>query len=383
MNLHKKRKFFVKNKYILPVCVLIICLSGCAGGAFSEVRPNDTPEQPLKEASEQPLKETSEQPIEETELPLKEASEQKYELSLSAIPSYSGSPYVELEGNIPAFTTEEITTDSFEEYSELDGLGRCGTAYANICPELMPEEEREGIGHIRPSGWHTVKYPEVIKDNYLYNRCHLIGFQLAGENANEKNLITGTRYFNVEGMLPFEERVAEYVQETGNHVLYRVTPVYDGDNLVANGVEMEAWSVEDSGEGICFHVFVYNVQPGIEIDYATGESRLDGAGTESEAVQDGAGTESEAVQDGAGAEGGAMQDGAGAESEAVQDDASENARGTDVPEQTYILNTNTKKFHRTGCGSADQIKQENKEEFTGTRDELIGLGYEPCGNCNP
>lgn len=182
--------------------------------------------------------------------------------------------YIVLHDNQPDFTEEEKRrTDAFENYSPLDALGRCGTAYANICKDLMPTEERSAIGHIRPSGWHTVKY-DVVDGKYLYNRCHLIGYQLAGENDNERNLITGTRYFNVEGMLPFENEVHDYVEETGNHVLYRVTPVYEGSNLVATGVTMEAYSVEDDGAGICFHVFVSNIQPQIEIDYATGESRL-------------------------------------------------------------------------------------------------------------
>ncbi|MCM1569403.1 MAG: DNA/RNA non-specific endonuclease [Roseburia sp.] len=186
---------------------------------------------------------------------------------------YEGSPYIEVNGNRPFFREEDMTKEAFETYSELDEYGRCGTAYANVCRELMPTEERGEIGKIKPSGWHTVKYPDVIKDLYLYNRCHLIAFCLAGENANEKNLITGTRYMNMKGMLPFETEVASYVEETGNHVLYRVTPVFEEDNLVADGVLMEACSVEDSGEGICFCVYVYNVQPGIEIDYATGDSR--------------------------------------------------------------------------------------------------------------
>ncbi len=189
------------------------------------------------------------------------------------IPAYSGSPYIEINDNQPFFEKGEFTTEPFEEYSELDALGRCGVAYANICQELMPTEERGEIGRVKPSGWHTVKYPEVIKDLYLYNRCHLIGFQLAGENANEKNLITGTRYLNVKGMLPFENEVADYVEETDQHVLYRVTPIFTDDNLVADGVLMEACSVEDAGKGVSFCVFVYNVQPGIEIDYQTGESR--------------------------------------------------------------------------------------------------------------
>lgn len=189
------------------------------------------------------------------------------------IPEYSEKTYVEVNHNQPYFTDDELTTEPFEVYSELDLLGRCGVAYANVCQELMPTKERGQIGKVKPSGWHTVKYPGVIKDLYLYNRCHLIGFQLAGENANEKNLITGTRYLNVEGMLPFENEVADYVDETNHHVLYRVTPIFTDDNLVADGVLMEAYSVEDSGEGVSFCVFVYNVQPGIEIDYRTGESR--------------------------------------------------------------------------------------------------------------
>ena len=189
------------------------------------------------------------------------------------IPDYNGKPYAEVNGNRPFFDNDDITTEVFETYSDLDYLGRCGTAYANICKELMPTEERGEIGMIKPTGWHTVKYPDIIEDRYLYNRCHLIGYQLSGENANSANLITGTRYFNVEGMLRFENWVAEYVRETNNHVLYRVTPVFDGNDLVAKGVLMEAYSVEDNGAGVEFCVFVYNVQPGIEIDYRTGDSR--------------------------------------------------------------------------------------------------------------
>ena len=193
---------------------------------------------------------------------------------LSEIPEYSGEPYIEINGNEPDFSEEECSEDSFEVYSELDDLGRCQTADANVGTDLMPTEKRGSIGQVKPSGWQTVKY-DVVDGNYLYNRCHLIGYQLSGENANEKNLITGTRYMNVEGMLPFENMVADYVKETDNHVLYQVTPVYDGDNLVADGVQMEAYSVEDEGDGISYNVYVYNVQPGIEIDYATGESTID------------------------------------------------------------------------------------------------------------
>ncbi len=193
-------------------------------------------------------------------------------IQISDIPEYTGQPYVEINNNIPTFTDEEKTVESFEFYSELDELGRCGYAIANISKDIMPTTKRESIGMIKPSGWKTVRYDDLVDGKYLYNRCHLIGYQLAGENANEKNLITGTRYMNVEGMLPFENEVDDYVDETGNHVLYRVTPIFEGDNLIASGVHMEAYSVEDAGEGVSFNVYVYNVQPGITIDYATGDS---------------------------------------------------------------------------------------------------------------
>lgn len=203
-------------------------------------------------------------------------SEQSNTISLENIPEYNGLPYIELNGNIPEFTDEgKQNTTSFENYSELDSLGRCGVAFANVGKDIMPTEKRGKIGMIKPSGWHTVKYPEVIKDKYLWNRCHLIAFMLAGENANQKNLITGTRYLNIDGMLPFENQVADYVKETNNHVLYRVTPIFKDDELVARGVHMEAYSVEDNGSGVCFNVYVYNIQPGIIIDYATGNSSLD------------------------------------------------------------------------------------------------------------
>ena len=190
-------------------------------------------------------------------------------VSLDQIPEYSGSPYVEINGNIPSFSDEKSAGPAYEFYSELDSLGRCGYAESKITPELMPDEERGAIGMVKPTGWHTVKY-ENVDGRYLYNRCHLIGYQLTGENANRKNLITGTRYLNVTGMLPFENEVADYVHSTGNPCMYRVTPFFKGDELVARGVEMEAESVKD--QKISFHVFVYNIQPGIEIDYTTGNS---------------------------------------------------------------------------------------------------------------
>ena len=192
--------------------------------------------------------------------------------SIEEIPEFSGDAYVAVNGNVPFFLPEEITDESYEEYAELDALGRCGVTMACIGIDIMPTEDRGEIGSVKPTGWQSVKY-DCVEGKYLYNRCHLIGFQLAGENANKRNLITGTRYLNIEGMLPFENLVADYVQETKNHVLYRVTPLFDGDDLVAHGVLMEGWSVEDDGEGVCFCVYAYNVQPGIIIDYTTGESR--------------------------------------------------------------------------------------------------------------
>lgn len=196
------------------------------------------------------------------------------EFSAESLPEFSGEPYTIVNGNVPFFGDGELTDEPFESYSELDSLGRCGAAYANICADIMPTEERGKIGSVKPSGWQSVKY-DFISGKYLYNRCHLIGFQLAGENANERNLITGTRYLNVEGMLPFEDMTADYVKETENHVLYRVTPYFEGSDLVAKGVLMEARSVEDNGDGIMFNVFCYNVQPGVRIDYATGESEAE------------------------------------------------------------------------------------------------------------
>lgn len=269
--------------------------------------------------------------------------------TLEQIPSFSGNAYVTINDNQPEFDEEELTTESFEKYQELDGLGRCGVAYANIGRDLMPTEERGNISPIKPSGWQTAKYDNV-EGKYLYNRCHLIGFQLSGENANRKNLITGTRYLNVEGMLPFENKIAEYVKETGNHVLYRVTPVYEGENLVADGVQMEARSVEDDGAGVCFNIYAYNVQPGITIDYATGKSALSGETDET--------------------------------GSSVQKSSPEQKK-TDNTSEQYVLNTNTKKFHFPSCSSVADTREENKEDFVGSRSDLLGQGYEPCGRCKP
>ena len=286
--------------------------------------------------------------------------------SLREIPAYSGTPYTEVNGNQPYFTEEELTTQSFETYSELDSLGRCGVAYANVGQDLMPTEPRGEIGAVKPTGWHLVKYDNV-DGKYLYNRCHLIAYMLAAENANPQNLITGTRYLNVQGMLPFETKVCDYVKNTGNHVLYRVTPIFDGDNLLADGVLMEAYSVEDAGEGICFCVFAYNVQPGIGIDYATGDNWAEGSGTYQSTAAPAA-VETPAPQP---------------ETDTAVQITPESSAPQESQGITYVLNTNTKKFHYPTCSSVDDMKEKNKQIYTGSRDEVINMGYVPCKRCNP
>lgn len=286
--------------------------------------------------------------------------------SLREIPAYSGTPYTEVNGNQPYFTEEELTTQSFETYSELDSLGRCGMAYANVGQDLMPTEPRGEIGAVKPSGWHLVKYDNV-DGKYLYNRCHLIAYMLAAENANPQNLITGTRYLNVQGMLPFETKVCDYVKNTGNHVLYRVTPIFDGDNLLADGVLMEAYSVEDAGEGICFCVFAYNVQPGIGIDYATGDNWAEGSGTYQSTVASVA-EETPVPQP---------------ETDTAVQITPESSAPQESQGITYVLNTNTMKFHYPTCSSVDDMKEKNKQIYTGSREEVINMGYVPCKRCNP
>ena len=256
-------------------------------------------------------------------------------LDIASIPEYSGSLYAEVNNNTPFFTENQLTTKSYEYYSALDKLGRCGITVACIGRDIMPTEPRGDISSVKPTGWVQATY----NGNYLYNRAHLIGFQLTGENANKQNLITGTAYFNVSGMLPFENMVADYIKETNNHVLYRVTPVFVDNELVARGVLIEAWSVEDNGDGICFNVFVYNVQPGVIIDYATGNSELE--------------QKDEPV---------------------IPDDA---------VECDYIANKSSKKFHLPDCRHVTNMSEANKEYFTATREEMIANGYSPCGTCKP
>jgi len=262
---------------------------------------------------------------------------------LSNIPDYDGKAYVELNGNVPEFSKSEKTySESFEEYGKLDSLGRCTYAVSCIGKDLMPTEKRGLIGSVKPSGWHISKY-DFVDGKYLYNRCHLIGYQLTAENANERNLITGTRYLNVEGMLPFENNVADYIEITNNHVYYKVTPIFQGNNLVANGVQMQAYSVEDNGQGVSFNVYCYNVQPGVAIDYATGDNQA-----------------------------------VASSSASVTSTSSDEA-----DKKTYIVNTKTKKFHNPDCEGVKKMSSSNKKKYKGTRDSLISNGYSPCQKCNP
>lgn len=308
------------------LCLLVFILTGtaCGSGAQETVSPAAETEETSGSLEEPVAQDFSVEQIVNS-----------FGTEVVEVPEYTGNAYTAVHDNVPFFETSGLPTESFEYYSELDELGRCGIVCANVGRDIMPTEKRGDIGQVKPSGWHTVKYDNV-DGNYLYNRCHLIGYQLSAENANEKNLITGTRYLNVMGMLPFENMVADYVKETGNHVLYRVTPLFDGDDLLAYGVLMEGWSVEDAGEGICFNVFAYNVQPDIVIDYATGDSYYE-----------------------------------------------ESTQAEETEEAEYILNTNTKKFHEPSCSSVEEMAEKNRQAYSGDREELIGMGYEPCKRCKP
>ncbi len=252
--------------------------------------------------------------------------------------AYSGNAYTIINNNIPYFTEDDITSNAFESYAPLDYLGRCGECVASIGVETMPTEERSSISSVTPTAWHSVEY-KIVDGGNLYNRCHLIGHQLTGENANENNLITGTRYMNIEGMLPFENMVADYVRETGNHVMYRETPYFEGNNLLANGVFLEGYSVEDHGEGISFNVFCHNVQPGISIDYSDGSSAFD--------------------------------------------DDYRGKLSVPIEDASYILNTKSKKFHKTDCKGAQDIAESNRATLAGSREDAVALGYSPCNTCDP
>ena len=380
-----------KLSYFLTLLLCLCMLVGCGSGAATQVmlKAEDSETESYVEtvqtesAENDPGDETEIQTAAETEIQAaaqvqSDDSKQKVvhtgtasAFNAADVPAYSGEPYTAVNNNEPYFTSDNLTTEAFENYSELDALGRCGVAYANVCLETMPTEKRGSISEVKPTGWHSVKYDNVDGKS-LYNRCHLIGYQLTAENANQQNLITGTRYLNVDGMLPFENMVADYVKETDNHVLYRVTPIFTGDNLVADGVLMEGYSVEDEGDGICFCVYAYNVQPGITIDYATGDSWLSSEKGNSDSSAGGKPAVSQSAADKSGAQQAGVQ--------------TEFAKGTSAPVSKgteYILNTNTKKFHYPSCSSVKQMKASNKKEYTGSRDDLIAQGYDPCKKCNP
>ncbi len=296
----------------------------------------------------------------------------RFRVDTSNIEAYAGNPAAVLNNNNPNFSKQEIVTESYEKYGELDDLGRCTAAIACIGEDLMPTEERGEIGEIKPTGWNQEKYPGIINSDppYLYNRCHLIGFQLTGENANEKNLVTGTRYMNVEGMEPYECVVADYIRSSKNHVMYRVTPKFSGDNLLCDGVQIEAYSVEDSGTGICFNVYCYNVQPGIKINYSDGSNELDkdyvipfvGAQDTDDIVSDRSNNYEIYGTD--------------EDTEFSDNDEQENT----AKEYTYVGNKRSGKFHKAGCPSIDDMAEHNKEYFYGDIDEPAAK-YEPCNNC--
>lgn len=380
-----------KLSYFLTLLLCLCMLVGCGSGAATQVmlKAEDSETESYVEtvqtesAENDPGDETEIQTATETEIQAaaqvqSDDSKQKVvhtgtasAFNAADVPAYSGEPYTAVNNNEPYFTSDNLTTEAFENYSELDALGRCGVAYANVCLETMPTEKRGSISEVKPTGWHSVKYDNVDGKS-LYNRCHLIGYQLTAENANQQNLITGTRYLNVDGMLPFENMVADYVKETDNHVLYRVTPIFTGDNLVADGVLMEGYSVEDEGDGICFCVYAYNVQPGITIDYATGDSWLSSEKGNSDSSSGGNSAVSQSAADKSGTQQAAVQ------TESVKETSTPVSTGTE-----YILNTNTKKFHYPSCSSVKQMKASNKKEYTGSRDDLIAQGYDPCKKCNP
>lgn len=317
----------------------------------SSAKEENEAESESQTAAKNEKNESKESKKAETVLSELEETSKAQPVGLSDIPPYSGSIYVTVNGNKPVFSAGELKTVGYEIYSELDSLGRCGTATASCGKDTMPKdgEERGSISDVYPSGWKQAKY-EGISGGWLWNRCHLIGWQLSAENANRRNLITGTRCMNVDGMLPFENMVADYIKETGNHVAYRVTPIYDGDNLVCSGVQMEAYSVEDKGEGIEFNVFCYNVQPNISINYKTGDSEYTG-GTKEETTS------------------------------VSQSDNSSVSVIDNSTTETYILNTNTKKFHKSTCSSVKKISSQNYAESSESKETLISQGYVPCKNC--
>ena len=352
----------LKRSLAFAACALItlMCLTGCdlagTATAASSAAPSfsSTPAYTAaaNRTSEPEKTESSSFGVSASPTPSASSSTENTEADLALL-KYSGKPYAVVNGGIPSFS--QTGTASWERYGELDRLGRCTAAEACIGRDIMPALTRGPIGQIKPTGWQTAKY-DFVDGKYLYNRCHLIGFQLTGENANERNLITGTRYLNTKGMLPFENMVADYIKDTGNHVMYRCTPVFAGNELVARGVHLEAYSVEDKGDGICFNVFIFNVQPGVKIDYLTGESSLENENTAPTPTQ--------------------------RPSSAPKPTPKPSPSST-AQAQSYVLNTKTKVFHYASCRHVSSIKDANRKNFTGSRGALIKDGFKPCGSCHP
>lgn len=368
-------KFNNKLKSLLSILCLIAVLFSSFAGCDSEKISETTTEiieiteesttlaKPKEDASDASEAEKAEDKTTEKENQKvnkpESVGDDNSKVVLSEIPSYSGRAYVVINENIPSFNKYELTTKGYETYASIDSLGRCGGAVASCGREIMPkpDEERGSISSVKPSGWVQAQY-DCVSGKYLYNRCHLLGWQLSAENANKRNLITGTRYMNTEGMLPFENMVADYIRETNNHVAYRVTPIYNGSDLVASGVQMEAYSVEDEGEGICFNIYCYNVQPGVKIDYTTGRSWSDGNKVET--------TKKPIVV---------------APVETTKKVVEETKNS--VSYDTYVYSSKSDKFHYPDCRYAKTIKAENYCEYTGDRQGMINKGYSPCKNCSP
>ncbi|MDO4663912.1 MAG: DNA/RNA non-specific endonuclease [Erysipelotrichaceae bacterium] len=328
---------------------LITTMIGCGADSSSSLASSLVNSQEIVEQSTTSNSISEEQSAQSSTSAIQSQEDQqpnpaKLPITLADIPEYSGQPYVEINGNVPYFEENEKTTTAFQHYFELDELGRVTMAYGSLGQEILPEEERGDISSIHPTGWVQNRY-ECIKDGQaLYNRCHLIAFSLSGQNANPKNLMTGTRYMNVKGMQPFESRTLDFIRKTNKHVMYQVTPLFEGDNLVANGVLMQAKSVEDDGQGLSFNVFCYNVQPGICINYRTGENWLEQGQAETSQT---------------------------------------NNPQSDQQAQDYVLNTRSHKFHDPSCDSVDDMSQRNRKDVHETRDDLIAQGYTPCQRCNP
>lgn len=345
----------MRRFFWLPVIAGIICLFGCS-------KPDDRSlSAPVPAEADTSVTAQTTTVTDETATETTTTTTTAFDLQY--VPDYDSEPYCEINGGMPFFEPAAAEIEPSEFYSPLDDLGRCGVCRACLGPELLPTENRSSIGNVTPSGWQLTRYDGLVDGNYLYNRCHLIGYLLTGQNANPRNLITGTRDLNKRGMLPFEIRVAEYIETTGNHVRYRVTPVFAGENLVASGVLMEACSVEDNGAGVRFCVYCYNVQPGVEIDYATGESHLVGEET----------TRTETTAETTGT------------TETTLSESAERTlpAATEAAQVDYVLNTNTRRFHLPDCPSVGDIKTRNREDYSGTRDALIAEGYVPCQRCNP